>query len=78
MTTNDLIPGREPGEWTVEELKAQLPPRLWQELVDYVRFNTRQSKQGDPSEVDGVDLNKCPYVYLLAPLLDEFFLLTGN
>ena len=74
MTAKDLKPGKEPGEWTAEELKAQLKERVWQELVAYVAVKTCDFDAGR----NAVNLDKRPDYSLSDFDLDVFFQRTGN
>jgi len=65
VMAKDLKPGKTPGQWTFEELKPQLPPHAWQELVDYVSQR-------------GVRLDRWPDFSLSTYFPDRFFQLTGQ
>ena len=65
MRAKGLKPGKAPGEWTAEELKAQLTAHAWQELVRYVRLR-------------GIRIHKPLKFPISAFDLDAFFGLTGN
>ena len=69
MTAKDLKPGKTPGKWTAEELKAQLTERVWHELVAYVAVKTCDFDAGR----NAVNLDKRPDHSLSAPELDAFF-----
>ena len=74
MTTEDLKPGKTPGKWTAEELKAQLKERVWHELVAYVAVKTCDFDAGR----NAVNLDKRPDYSLSDLDLDVFFQLTSN
>ena len=84
MTANDLKPGKIPGWWTAEELKPQLGEFAWEELVEYVRTQTRTVKRGNvydgelPYRLETVDINKRPDYVLSAFDIDVFFAITDN
>jgi hypothetical protein len=74
MRAKDLTPGKTPGRWTAEELKPQLLPRVWHELVAYVAVRTCDFDAGRRA----VNLDQRPDYPLSDCDLDAFFQLTGN
>jgi hypothetical protein len=74
MRATDLKPGKTPGRWTAEEIKPQLRPRMWHELVAYVAVKTFDFDAGRSA----VNLDKRPDYPLSGFDLDAFFQATGN